>query len=75
MTTEEPVLLGAAMLGAVAGSAFADLAAAMSTMSKAKDRYPPTTDADLMALHNTRFATFEKLQDVCRGLTAARPRL
>lgn len=64
---EEPVLLGAAMLGGVAGGVFEDLRLAMSSMSEISRTYAPAT-GDIAALHETRFSAFRKLQDVARAI-------
>lgn len=57
----EPVLLGAAMLGATAGNAFADLEAAMEAMSSVGESVEPAT-GEIAKLHDRRFAAFEALQ-------------
>ncbi len=64
---EEPVLLGAAMLGAVAGGLFGDVASAMSGMSRIGATYSPATGATA-ALHESRFRAFKRLQDVAREI-------
>jgi D-ribulokinase len=64
---EEPVLLGAAILGGVAGGLFADVRSAMARMSQTSTRYPPATGA-VAALHDARFAAFLKLQAVAREI-------
>jgi D-ribulokinase len=61
----EPVLLGAAMLGAAAAGAFADLGAAMAAMTGEAERYLPA-DGALATEHDRRFAAFEDLQQVAR---------
>lgn len=58
--TEEPVLLGAAMLGAVAGGAVPDLSDAMAGMSRFGTRHAP--DPRAAPLHDRSFARFEALQ-------------
>jgi D-ribulokinase len=64
---EEPVMLGAAMLGAVAGGRFADLQSAMATMSQISRIYTPAVGR-LAALHDARFEAFKKLQRVAREI-------
>ena len=64
---EEPVLLGAAILGAVAGGMFDDVQSAMARMSKISKTYEPEAGA-MAALHGARFRAFEKLQSVAREI-------
>jgi D-ribulokinase len=64
---DEPVLLGAAMLGGVAGGAFATVRAAMSTMSQISKTYEPAS-GEMASLHETRYGAFRKLQDVAREI-------
>ena len=59
---EEPVLLGSAMLGGVAGGLFPDLGQAMAAMSGGSRQFTSVT-GDLADLHTRRFACFEALQD------------
>ncbi|BAI75251.1 transcriptional regulator (plasmid) [Azospirillum sp. B510] len=61
---EEPqaVLLGAAMLGAVAGGAFPDIAAVMAGMSRAGRRIEPAGGA-LRAYHDAKYAVFLRLHE------------
>lgn len=61
----EPVLLGAAMLGAVAAGAFADLGAAMAAMARDADRISPA-GGRIAAFHAAKRAVFEDLQGVDR---------
>ena len=69
---EEPVLLGAAMLGSVAAHAFDDVGAAMSGMSQSGRTFLPDTGA-IAALHLVRFRAFEQLQALARELRQASP--
>ncbi len=69
-SSPEPVLLGSAMLGAVASSAFGSLADAMASMSRQGKVYQPS--ATLRAWHDSRFGLFCDLQQVGRRLTSAR---
>ncbi|WP_459675166.1 FGGY-family carbohydrate kinase [Acidisoma sp. 7E03] len=64
--TEEPVLLGSAMLGAVASGHCADLDAAMAAMSAMAHLHEPIGGA-IADLHAERFRRFETLQDAARG--------
>lgn len=59
--TEEPVLLGSAILAAVAAGAFADMTEAMASMSSISRRYVPS-GPDRRAWHDARFTLFEKFQ-------------
>ena len=63
---EEPVLLGAAMLGALAGRHFADAAEAMTAMSELGTIYQP--NAALSAWHAQRAEAFELLQGAARAI-------
>jgi FGGY-family pentulose kinase len=64
--TEEPVLLGSAMLGAVAGGHFPDVETAMQAMS-ANDHIHEPAGGAIAAQHAARFALFEGLQSVTRA--------
>lgn len=61
----EPVLLGAAMLGAVASGDVKDISAAMTAMSDDGERLTPTT-GPIADLHARRFRIFEALQSAAR---------
>lgn len=63
--TEEPVLLGSAILGSVAAGIHADIHDAMDKMSSFGSRYTPQT-GPARKLHDTRFKIFEQLQSVAR---------
>lgn len=63
----EPVLLGAAMLGAMASGTHPDAAAAMAAMSGTARLYTPAT-GDLAALHDRRYAAFTTLQKAARDI-------
>ena len=65
-TSPEPVLLGAAILGAVAGGSFPDIQTAMPAMSALGDVHLPEESA--RDWHEARFAAFEKLQEVGRSI-------
>jgi len=64
---EEPVLLGAAMLGGVAGGSFDDVRSAMASMSQISKTYEPDR-GDIAALHEARFRAFKQLQNVAREI-------
>lgn len=64
---EEPVLLGAAMLGSVAAGAFTELVAAMAGMSQLGPHYEPCVGT-LKSVHDQRFAAFERLQTVAQEI-------
>jgi D-ribulokinase len=65
-SSPEPVLLGSAMLGAVASGDHADLRQAMEAMSSLGEIYAPRPD--LSDWHGRRFAAFEALQQVGRTI-------
>jgi ribulose kinase len=56
------VLLGAAMLGAVAAGRFADLPAAMVAMSGPAGSVSPRGGA-IAAYHNAKYNVFRRMQD------------
>lgn len=58
---EDPVLLGAAMLGAVAGGVHADVQSAMASMSRIGRTYQPA-QGEIAALHAARYRAFRQLQ-------------
>jgi len=64
---QEPVLLGAAMLGSVAAGGYADVASAMAGMSRVGKTYAPA-NGDIAAAHGARYAAFGKLQALAREL-------
>lgn len=66
----EPVLLGAAMLGATASGAFASLREAMSVMSSVGATFAPA-GGDFTQFHEKRFAAFEALQATARSIRTA----
>jgi len=63
--TEEPVLLGSAILGALAADIYRDTEAAMERMTSFSATYKPRT-GDVRAFHDARFRIFERLQSVAR---------
>ncbi|CAB3745847.1 FGGY-family carbohydrate kinase [Paraburkholderia solisilvae] len=64
---EEPVLLGAAMLGGVAGGLFGDVRTAMAQMSRIARTYAPAA-GETATLHDARYRAFTKLQSVAREI-------
>ncbi|MCP8896127.1 FGGY-family carbohydrate kinase [Shinella daejeonensis] len=64
---EEPVLLGAAILGSVAAGAFADVRAAMAALSAVDRRYEPAAGG-IAALHARRYEAFTRLQSLGREI-------
>jgi D-ribulokinase len=64
---EEPVLLGAAILGSVAANAYGDVGAAMAGMSRSGRRFEPD-ESDVGVLHRARFDAFERLQQMAATL-------
>jgi D-ribulokinase len=63
--TPEPVLLGAAMLGAVAAGRFRSLEEAMRSMSQLGPLCTPVT-GDLHAFHAAKYKVYELLQSAER---------
>lgn len=63
----EPVLLGAAMLGAVAQGYYPDLPAAMPAMSRVAKRCTPA-GGRIRALHDARYGAFLALQQTARDI-------
>lgn len=64
--SEEPVLAGAAILGALAAGQFPDTSAAMRTMTQFGEVYRP--DPDLASWHTSRSNAFEQLQQIARSI-------
>ena len=64
----EPVLLGAAMLGAVAAAAHSSLSEAMAAMSSVRSRSDPSARTKITEAHLARFKAFEALQQIDRRL-------
>ena len=69
-TCPEPVLLGAAMLGAVAAGHQPTLQDCMKNMSHVGTRFDPA-EGRIAALHAARFEAYEALQSADRGLRTA----
>ena len=65
--TEEPVLLGAAILGSVAAGLHPDIPAAMAEMSSFAETFAPQGGA-VGQRHQARFEVFCQLQSVARGI-------
>ncbi|SNT28368.1 FGGY-family carbohydrate kinase [Tropicimonas sediminicola] len=59
---KEPVLLGSAMLGAVAGGRYADLPAAMAAMSGPGIEIAPRT-GKIAAFHDRKYLVFRRMQE------------
>jgi D-ribulokinase len=64
-STEEPVLLGSAILGSVAAGVHQDIHLAMAAMSSFASRFQPQAGS-VQALHQERLAIFEGLQTIAR---------
>ena len=64
--SEEPVLLGSAILGAVASGAFTDARTAMTNLCRVARTYIPVEGA-LADIHAKRYATFTVFQDLARA--------
>ena len=67
--TPEPVLLGAAMLGAVAGKAYPSLGEAMGAMSALGALHAPA-QGRIAAFHDAKFKVYESLQAAGRQARA-----
>ncbi|MGB3813626.1 MAG: FGGY-family carbohydrate kinase [Shinella sp.] len=65
--SEEPVLLGAAILGSVAGGAFPDMRSAMAALSATDRSYQPA-GGEIAALHARRYDAFTRLQALAREI-------
>jgi FGGY-family pentulose kinase len=66
-SADEPVMLGTAILAAVASGAYSNLENAMKIMSSFGSKYSPVT-SDICQLHNNRYLAFTKLQTIAREL-------
>ena len=62
---DEPVLLGSAILGAVAAGVYSDIPTAMERMSRFARVHEPQGGA-IRDLHDARFSIFEQFQSVAR---------
>jgi D-ribulokinase len=67
---DEPVLVGAAILGAVAAGRFADMPTAMAAMSQIGRTYTPA-GGQIATLHAARYRAFTRLQSVVREIREA----
>jgi D-ribulokinase len=65
--SEEPVLLGSAILGAVASGAFPDVVSAMKRLCSPAHIYMPAV-GELAEIHAKRYLAFAELQTLARGL-------
>jgi D-ribulokinase len=63
--TEEPVLLGSAILASVAAGAYENIHVAMQAMSSFSSTFYPQVGA-VQLLHQERFVIFEELQSIAR---------
>jgi len=63
--SDEPVLLGSAILGSIAAGLYPCIPTAMDTMSSLAARFLPQQGM-VQARHQQRFETFIKLQDIAR---------
>lgn len=61
----EPVLLGAALLGALASKRYDTMPAAMAAMTRSAEVFPPAK-GDLARIHERRFGVFTALQSAAR---------
>lgn len=68
--SEEPVLLGAAILGSVASGTFPDVASAMAKLSRTDRTYAPA-GGEIAAAHAQRYEAFKKLQALAREIRQA----
>jgi len=68
--SQEPVLLGSAILGAVAAGRYPDIGEAMASMSAMGETYRP--DAGSADWHERRFRAFEMLQQAARAVRSDR---
>jgi D-ribulokinase len=64
--TPEPILLGSAILGAVAGGAFPTVSAGMAAMSRLGSTYQPSGGA-IEAFHHAKFRIYSELQKADRS--------
>lgn len=70
---DEPVLLGSAILGAVAAGLYPDIVTAMQAMSGVSATYTPAAGV-INAVHESRYRAFLSLQKAARATSAqARP--
>lgn len=66
---DEPVLLGAAMLGALACGHFGTVVEAMSAMSELRQSYEPSANG--RGWHDTRYKAYAILQDAARTVRSS----
>lgn len=67
-SSDEPVLLGTAMLATVAAKAYLNLEQAMQSMSSFGESYLPDSSVIIQQQHESRFLAFSKLQTIGREL-------
>jgi D-ribulokinase len=66
-SAREPVLLGAATLGAVAAKLFPDIGGAMAALSHAGEASEPA-GGEIAAIHARRYDAFQRLQSLARDI-------
>ncbi|TCL71396.1 FGGY-family carbohydrate kinase [Rhizobium sp. BK251] len=66
-SSEEPVLLGSAILGAMAAGAFANALDAMASLSNSAGVHTPAGGA-VSEIHAKRYKAFTDLQNACRAM-------
>lgn len=67
-SSEEPVLLGSAILASVASGQYESIQVAMGAMTSIGETYSPS-GGELKTLHDRRFDVFSRLQDTAREST------
>ena len=70
-TTDEPVLLGSAMLGAIAAGAYQTLPDAMSKMSSVNRIFTPA-GGGIADTHTSRFEAYKALQDAAKRVSCGK---
>jgi len=70
ISAQEPVLLGSAILGSVAGGAFSNVRDAMDALSRVADEYLPVEN-ELEERHNSRYEAFLRLQETARVIQSS----
>lgn len=69
-SSEEPVLLGSAILGGLAAGLFDTMPQAMRQMSHAAQTFAPAT-GQIRQIHDARYSAFQQLQQVARDIRKA----
>jgi D-ribulokinase len=65
--SEEPVLLGAAILGSIAGGAFPNMHSAMAALSVTDHVYHPAGGKNAV-VHDARYWAFTQVQELARKI-------